>query len=79
MLWYHDGNEVRAGDHVRYADTEAVVETIIEEEEVARWGLEKPGFMLLSNEWGHVLMEPGTYDWEEVALVGRGGEADAEL
>jgi hypothetical protein len=71
MLYYHDGHEVRLGDSVRHASAEAVVETVIEGDEVARWDLEAPGFMILCTKCGRVLIEPGSYDWEDVSFVGR--------
>lgn len=44
----------------------------IEGDEVARWGLEEPGFLLLCDECGRVLINPGSDDWEDVAFVRRG-------
>ena len=72
MLYYQDGQEVHVDDFVLHASAEAVVETIIEGEEVAHWELETPGFMLLCVQCGRVLIEPGSHDWEDVSLVGRG-------
>jgi len=71
MLHYKDGRVVRLGDRVRHASAAAVIETVIEGEEVARWELESPGFMLLCTQCGRVLIEPGSADWEDVALVSR--------
>jgi hypothetical protein len=70
MLRYFDGTEVHVGDHVRHATADAVVETVIEGEEIARWGVESPGFMLLCDHCGHVFIEPGSYDWEDVVPMG---------
>ena len=54
MLRYSDGTEVCVGDKVRHATAEAVVETVIENEDVARWDLEVPGFMLLCDQFGPI-------------------------
>jgi hypothetical protein len=44
----------------------------IEGDEVARWGLEEPGFLLLCDQCGRVLINPGSADWEDVAFIRRG-------
>jgi hypothetical protein len=72
MLFYRDGSEVRAGDHVVHGTAAAVVEELIEGDEVARWGLEEPGFLLLCDQCGRVLINPGSADWEDVAFIRRG-------
>ena len=64
---YLDGSEVRVGDLIRHGQAEAVVETIIGVGEVAGWGLEKPGFLILCDQCGRVLIEPDSPDWEDVA------------
>lgn len=69
MLRYYDGTEVRVGDRVRHATAEAVVETLIEGDDVVRWDIEAPGFLLLCDQCGRVLIEPGSDDWEDVALI----------
>ncbi len=71
MLQYRDNLEVRIGDRVRHANAEAVIEIIIEGEEVAHWGIETSGFMILCTECGRILIEPGSADWEDVVLVNR--------
>lgn len=71
MLYYRDGTEIRIGDHVRHSTALAVVEQLIEGEEVADWGIEEPGFMLVCHECGRVLISPGSEDWEDVAFVRR--------
>ena len=70
-MHYLDGAEVRVGDHVLHSNAEAIIESIIEGDEVASWGIEVPGFMILCNQCGRVLIEPGSDDWEDVAFVGR--------
>ncbi len=72
MMQYPDGAEVRVGDHVRLAQAEALVETLIEGHEIADWGLDAPGFMILDDRGERFLIEPGSYSWEDVAFVGRG-------
>jgi hypothetical protein len=72
MLLYRDGNQVRVGDHVVHDAALAVVEAMIEGNEVARWGLEEPGFLLLCDHCGRVLIAPGSADWEDVDFVRRG-------
>jgi hypothetical protein len=72
MLFYRDGSEVRAGDHVVHSTAAAVVEALIEGDEVARWGLEEPGFLLLCDRCGRVVINPGSADWEDVAFIRRG-------
>lgn len=72
MLFYRDGSEVRVGDHVAHSTAAAIVEELIEGDEVARWGLEEPGFLLLCDQCGRVLINPGSADWEDVAFIHRG-------
>jgi hypothetical protein len=72
MMFYLDGNQVRVGDQVLHSTASAVVEEIIEGDEVLRWEIEGPGFMLICDECGRVLIEPNSYDWEDVSLVRRG-------
>ena len=72
MLHYHDGLPVHVGDHVVHGTAAAVVEEIIEGDEVTRWELEEPGFLLVCDECGRVLINPGSADWEDVALIRRG-------
>jgi hypothetical protein len=72
MLLYRDGSEIRVGDHVVHSTAAAVVEDVIEGDEVARWGLEEPGFLLLCDQGGRVLINPGSADWEDVAFTRRG-------
>lgn len=72
MLLYRDGSEVRVGDHVVHSTATAVVEDVIEDNEVARWGLEEPGFLLLCDQCGRVLINPGSAEWEDVAFIRRG-------
>jgi hypothetical protein len=72
MLHYHDGSQVHVGDHVLLGTVTAVVEDVIEGDEVTSWELEEPGFMLVGDGFGRVLINPGSADWEDVALVRRG-------
>ena len=72
MLLYRDGSEVRVGDHVVHSTASAAIEEIIEGDEVARWVLEEPGFLLLCDQCGRVLINPGSADWEDVAFIRRG-------
>lgn len=73
MMCYFEGPEIQIGDLVRYAETKAVVEAIIEGDEVVQWGLDAPGFMLVCDRFGRVLIEPSSYDWEDVTLIVRCG------
>ena len=73
MLFYEDGTEIRVGDRIRHAGTEGIVETIIEGDDVARWDLEAPVFGVLRDDRINILIEPGSYDWEDVDFIGRGG------
>ncbi len=54
------------------ATISAIVEDLIEGEEVARWGLEEPGFLLLCDQCCRILINPGTADWEDVVFIRRG-------
>jgi hypothetical protein len=71
VLLYRDGSQVHVGDHVVHASAAAVVEGVIEGDEVANWGLQEPGFLLMCDECGRVLINPGSADWEDVAFVRR--------
>ena len=71
MLRYYDGTEVHIGDGVFHAGAKATVEAIVEGDEISRWGIERAGFLLLCEQCGMVLIEPGSLDWEDVSLVGR--------
>ena len=72
MLLYRDGTDVYIGDHVVHGQSAAVVEEIIEGEHLAQWSLDRPGFMILCDECGRVLIDPCSADWEDVAFVRRG-------
>ena len=72
MLHYRDGRPVHVGDHVVHGTAAAMVEQIIEGDEVTSWDLEEPGFMLVCDECGRVLINPRSADWEDVALIRRG-------
>jgi len=71
MLFYKGGYEVRVGDQVEFDDGEAVVEDIVEGNEVERWQLEQPGFLLVCARFGRIMINPGCSDWEEIVLVRR--------
>ena len=72
MLLYRDRTQVRVGDNILHSTAAAVVEVIIEGDEIAHWDLEEPGFMVLCEECGRVLINPGSADWEDVAFIRRG-------
>ncbi len=72
MLRYRDGEEIRADDHVRHAGAPAFVEALVVGEDAEDQGLEGPGFLLVCGQCGRVLIEAGSYDWEDVAFVRRG-------
>lgn len=72
MLHYRDGRPVHVGDHVVHGTAAAIVERIIEGDEVTSWDLKEPGFMLVRDECGRVLISPRSADWEDVALIRRG-------
>ena len=72
MLLYRDGSQVHVGDHAVHGTAAAVDDDVIEGDEVARLGLEEPGFFLPCDECGRVLINPGSDDWEDVALVRHG-------
>jgi hypothetical protein len=55
MLHYRDGRPVHVGDHVVHGTAAAIVEQIIEGDEVTSWDLKEPGFMLVCDECGRVL------------------------
>ena len=72
MLHYRDGRPVHVGDHVVHGTATAIVEQIIEGDEVTSWDLAEPGGMLVCDECGRVLITPRSADWEDVALLQRG-------
>ena len=72
MLHYCDGRQVQVGDHVVHGTVAAIVGQIIEGDEVASWDLEEPGFMLVCDACGRVLINPRSADWEDVTLIRRG-------
>lgn len=72
MFRYRDGTEIRADDHVLHAGAPALVEQFVVGEDVEAWGLDRPGFLLVCEQCGRVLIEPGSYDWEDVEFVRRG-------
>ncbi len=67
MLFYKDRSKIRTCDHVKFYLGDAVVEG----DEVERWQLEEPGFMLLTEQYGRIMVNPGSADWEDVLLVDR--------
>jgi len=71
-MHYRDGTEVRVGDRVRHGQAGAVVETIVDGDAVAEWELDAPGFLVLHDHGDRFLIEPGSYDWEDVVFEGRG-------
>ena len=71
MLHYRNGSEVLVGDRVFFDNAPAVVEEVIEGDDLAEWELDEPGFMLLCKKYGRILINPGSADWEDVALTGR--------
>jgi hypothetical protein len=62
---YVNGVEVRVGDPVLFGGALAKIETIIEGDDVASWGLDVPGFMLLCGSH-RFFIEPGSASWEDV-------------
>jgi len=72
MLHYRDGTQVCVGDQAVHATAAAIVEDVIEDDEVARWELEEPGILLRCDQCGLVLINPGSADWEDVTFVRRG-------
>ena len=68
---YVNGVDVQVGDHLLFGGARAVVETIIEDDDLADWELEKPGFMLLCD-GDRFLIEPDSASWEDVTFVSRG-------
>ncbi|WP_337177522.1 hypothetical protein [Paludisphaera sp.] len=72
MLRYRDGTEIRTDDHVRHAGAPAFVEQIVDGDDAEDHGLEGPGFMLVCEQCGRVVIEVGTYDWQDVEFVRRG-------
>lgn len=72
MFRYRDGNEIHVGDHVRHAGASAYVEQLVVGEDAESWGLDESGFLLICEQCGRILIEPGSYDWEDVEFVRRG-------
>ena len=70
-MLYYDGSPIHVGDLVQHATAVAVVESIIEDDEIKRWNLDGPGFMLLCSQCGRVLVDPSGLDWEDVTLIRR--------
>jgi hypothetical protein len=64
MLQYRDGREVHVGDRVRHFQETAIVTTLIEGEDVVRWGSDQPGFMISCERCGDVLIEPDYWECE---------------
>lgn len=71
MMHYHDQSEVRVGDHVWHGRDIASVEAIIERDQIAEWNLDSPGFMIVCERCGRVLIQPSSADWEDVSLMSR--------
>jgi hypothetical protein len=72
MQLYEDGVAVQVGDRVTHHGVHAIVESIHDAAELVRWGLEEePGFMIVCDQCGRVLINPGSYDWEDVSFVAR--------
>jgi hypothetical protein len=72
MFRYRDGTEILAGDHIRHAGASAFVDRLVLGEEAEDWGLEESGFLIVCEQCGRVMIEPGSYDWEDVEFVRRG-------
>ncbi len=71
MLFCKDGIEIRVADRVTFGPGEGVVEDIVEGDEVERWGLDRPGFLLIRETFGRLLITAGGSDREDFVLVGR--------
>jgi hypothetical protein len=56
MLIYLDGTEVRVGDRVVHGTAAAVVEG----DDLERWELEEPGFLVVCEQCGRVYVEVGS-------------------
>lgn len=70
-MLYFDGTQVQVGDHIMHSTAAAVVEELIKVDDLANWGLEQPGFMIICDQCSRVLIEPGDADWEDVRFVRR--------
>jgi len=72
MLLYDDCVTVQVGDRVTHHGVPAIVESIHDAAELLRWGLEEEsGFMIVCDQCGRVLINPGSYDWEDVSFLAR--------
>ena len=75
-MYYSNNSEVRIGDDVLYSGTPAIVEEVIEVDQIDTWKLDEPGFMIVCEQYGRILINPGNADWEDIEFVRR-GERDA--
>ena len=71
MLHYPDQSEVRLGDRVLHNRDRAVVEALIEGDEIVDCGVDSAGFMIACERCGRVFIVPGSADWEDVSLLSR--------
>ena len=71
MLRYPDQSEVCLGDRVLHNRDRAVVEALIEGDEIFDCGVDFAGFMIACERCGRVFIVPGSADWEDVSLMSR--------
>jgi hypothetical protein len=72
MNYYETNETVLVDDRITHHGVEAVVESLHTAEELAEWGLDpEPGFMIVCESCGHVLINPQTADWEDTYFVKR--------
>ena len=71
MLHYPDQSEVRLGDRVLHNRDRAVVEALIEGDEIVDCGVDSAGFMIACERCGRVFIVPGSADWEDISLMSR--------
>ena len=71
MLFYPDQSEVCVGDRVLHSRDRAMVEALVEGDEIVNWGVNVAGLMIVCERCGRVFIEPGSADWEDVFLLSR--------
>ena len=71
MLHYPDQSEVRLGDRVLHDRDRAVVEALIEGDEIVDCGVDSAGFMIACERCGRVFIVPDSAVWENVSLMSR--------
>lgn len=81
MLNYPGGTPFLVGDRllIEHGRTPATIEhPIISDEEMASWGLEEPGLMLLSPSFGRVFWPFDVMDHDAPVFVSRGPKPSSE-